>query len=449
VCGAQAAAENETSRRSEWQVRNSSLKVGDHFLLSVERTLFLENKWRDMKLSTFKLLVPIVAVTIQSNSASTVIPPYLDHMRMPVALIGTLISVGPVLALASRLPVGMAYNHQRARFLVSIAILAMGATNYLYSFASDSFSFALVHSLNGFAYGAVTTLYMAFYVDSLASDENRNHAMGYYVGSLAMGYSTGNFFGGLIADHWGYALTFQLGAILSLVSVGLLWLLHGTGSTDTKVKGMKPSSKLTWSESLKALVEPELAIVVIVAMFLNLLHQMGGVFISLYGLAVGMSLTQIGIIRAAYAGCNAVTRPISGHVVNKLGHKGLSYFGLPLQSLILTLVPLFSGFGAILVVYVCSGLLRAIVIVANAVGLVQDVPESRVRRGLASGVYNAAGDLGNILGPSIGGLIAQATGIASVFVVGSLGSTALFFIGVFLVRRMKTTTESENLLSGV
>ena len=163
-----------------------------------------------MKLSTVKLLVPIVAVAIQANSASTVIPPYLDHMRIPVGLIGTLISLAPLLALASRLPVGMAYNHQRARFLVSIAILVMGATNYLYSFATDSLSFAIVHSMNGFVYGAVTTLYMAFYVDSLAPDENRNHAMGYYVGSLAMGYSTGNFFGGLIADHWGYALTFQL-----------------------------------------------------------------------------------------------------------------------------------------------------------------------------------------------------------------------------------------------
>lgn len=402
-----------------------------------------------MKFSTFKLLIPMVAVSIQANSASTVIPPYLDHMRIPVALIGTLISLGPVLALASRLPVGMAYTHQRARLLVSVAILAMGATNYLYSFATNSLSFALVQSLNGFAYGAVTTLYMAFYVDSLAPDENRNHAMGYYVGSLAMGYSTGNFFGGLIADHWGYALTFQLGAVLSLVSLGLLWFLHGTSRTGTKAGGLKPSGKLTWSESLKALVEPELAIVVIVAMFLNLLHQMGGVFISLYGLAVGMSLTQIGIIRAAYAGCNAVTRPISGHVVNQLGHKGLSYFGLPLQSLILTLVPLFSGFGAILVVYVCSGLLRAVVIVANAVGLVQDVPESRVRRGLASGVYNASGDLGNILGPTIGGFIAQAAGIASVFVVGSLGSTALFFIGVFLVRRLKQADESRSLASGV
>ena len=206
---------------------------------------------------------------------------------------------------------------------------------------------------------------------------------------------------------------------------------QGSGKSKERDK-----ARLTSKESLKVLLEPKLCTVVIVALFLNLLHQMGGVFISLYGLAVGMSLTQIGVIRAAYAGCNAVTRPISGHVVNKIGHRGLSYFGLPLQSLILMLVPLFTGFGPILLVYVASGFMRAIVVVANAVGLVEDVPESRVRRGLASGVYNAAGDLGNILGPAIGGFIAHATGIASVFVIGSLGSTALFLIGVLLVRRL-------------
>lgn len=393
-----------------------------------------------MKLSTIKLLAPIVAVSIQSNASSTLIPPFLDHMRMPVALIGTLISLGPVFALTSRLPMGIAYNQIRARMLVSVAILAMGVTNYLYSFASDGFAFAIVHSLNGFAYGAVTTLYMAFYVDSLAPDENRNHAMGYYVGSLALGYSTGNFFAGLIADHWGYDWTFQLGALLSLVSVALLWLLHGPQRTGERKARATDSTKLTSKDSLKALLEPEMATIVLVALFLNLLHQMGGVFISLYGLAVGMSLTQIGIIRAAYAGCNAVTRPISGHVVNKFGHKGLSYLGLPLQSLILMLVPLFTSFGTIIVVYVASGFMRAIVIVANAVGLVQDVPESKVRRGLASGVYNAAGDLGNILGPSIGGFIAHATGIASVFVVGSLGSTALFFFAVLLIKRLSGVT---------
>jgi DHA1 family multidrug resistance protein-like MFS transporter len=411
----------------------------------VEEQKVLANNWNVMKLSTAKLLVPIIAVTIQSNSASTVIPPYLDHMRIPVALIGSLISLGPIFALMARLPIGMLYSRSHARSLLSLAILAMGLTNYCYSFAASSLSFALVHCLNGFAYSAVTTLYMAFYVDSLAPDENRNHAIGYYVGCLAMGYSTGNFFGGLIADHWGYSWTFQLGALLSFVAVALLWFLHGP-SSDAPVPGKaKEVGKLTVRETARALLEPELATVVLVALFLNLLHQMGGVFISLYGLAVGMSLTQIGIIRAAYAGCNAVTRPISGHVVNKFGHKGLSYFGLPLQSMILMLVPLFTSFGAIIVVYVASGFMRAIVIVANAVGLVQDVPETKVRRGLASGVYNAAGDVGNILGPSIGGFIAQATGIASVFVVGSLGSTALFLIGVLIVKRLSSSVESKSL----
>lgn len=401
-----------------------------------------------MKFSTFKLLVPMVGVSIQANSASTLIPLYLDDMHIPVAAIGTLISLGPILALTSRLPMGMVYHQTRARTLLSAAILAMGVTNYLYSLATNALMFAIVHALNGFAYGAVTTLYMAFFVDSLEVGENRNHAIGYYVGSLAMGYSTGNFFGGLIADYWGYAATFELGAMLSGVSVGLLWFMHlPSGTGESRVKG-KEAAKLTSRESLKALLEPELATVVIVALFLNLLHQMGGVFISLYGLAVGMSLTQIGIIRAAYAGCNAVTRPISGHVVNRFGHRGLSYFGLPLQSLILMLVPLFTGFGAILIVYVASGFLRAVVIVANAVGLVQDVPETRVRRGLASGIYNAAGDLGNILGPFIGGVIAHASGIASVFVIGSLGSTALFLIGIFFARRLKQAEESQRLSTG-
>ncbi|HEY7322552.1 MAG TPA: MFS transporter [Candidatus Binatia bacterium] len=386
-----------------------------------------------MKMSTLKLLVPIVAITVQSNSAATIIPPFLQNLGIPMAAIGSLISLSPVLALTSRLPVGMAYQRNRARLLISIAVLAMGITNYFYSFAEDAWAFAIIHSLNGFAYGAVTTLYMAFYVDSLAADENRSHAMGYYVGTLALGYSTGNFLGGLMADHVGYGPTFQAAALLSIVPVGLLWLLHRPGRQTSLIKE-KPKTNLRVSDSMKALVEPELATVVIVALFVNLLHQMSGVFISLYGLAVGLTLTQIGVVRAAYAGCNAVTRPISGHVVNNFGHRGLSYLGIPLQSAILMLIPLFSGFGTILAVYVLSGLMRAIVIVANAVGLVQDVDENRVQRGLASGIYNAAGDLGNILGPSIGGLIAQATSIGGVFVIGSLGSTILFLSVVWSLK---------------
>ena len=399
-------------------------------------------KFIGMKLGTFKLLIPVVAITVQSNSASTIIPPFLDHLRIPVAALGGLVSLGPVLALSSRLPVGMAYSRQRARLLICIGILGMGITNFLYSFVNDSLGFAIVHSANGFAYGAVTTLYMAFYVDSLSPDENRNHAMGYYVGTLALGYSTGNFFGGLMADHFGYGLTFQMAAFLSLVPIALLWLGYGPSEDKKENSRREVRAEVGVRGLLRALLEPELATVVIVALFLNLLHQMGGVFISLYGLGVGMSLTQIGIIRAGYAGCNAITRPISGHFVNKFGHRRLSYGGIPLQSIVLMLIPMFTGFGAIFAVYVFSGFMRAVVIVANAVGLVQDVDENKVRRGLASGVYNAAGDLGNILGPAMGGLIAQATSIGGVFIVGPIGSTILFLFGMWAIRLARSNRPS-------
>jgi predicted MFS family arabinose efflux permease len=389
-----------------------------------------------MRLNTLKLLLPVVAITIQNNSASTIIPPFLQDLHISVAAIGALISLNPILALISRLPVGMAYDRRHARRLISIAVLIMGISNFFYSFATDSLTFAIVQSVNGFTYGAVTTLYMAFYVDSLPPEENRNHAMGYYVGTLALGYSTGNFFGGLIADHYGYGITFQLAAFLSLIPCVLLWLFRGASAPVESRAKQKTPAKLTSRQSWKALLDPELAVVVITALFLNLLHQMGGVFISLYGLAVGMSLTQIGVIRGAFAGCNAITRPISGHVVNKFGHRRLSYAGIPLQSVMLMLIPLFTGFSTILTVYVMSGFMRAVVIVANAVGLVQDVDEQKVQRGLASGVYNAAGDVGNILGPAVGGFIAQATSIGSVFVVGSLGTAILFLLGTLTVRRL-------------
>jgi predicted MFS family arabinose efflux permease len=78
--------------------------------------------------------------------------------------------------------------------------------------------------------------------------------MGYYVGTLALGYSTGNFFGGLLADHFGCRSTFQVAALLSFVPVALLWFLHGPGGQRSSRANEKPKAKLTLKDSFKALV---------------------------------------------------------------------------------------------------------------------------------------------------------------------------------------------------
>jgi len=390
-----------------------------------------------MKAGTLTLCLPVIMITAQHNASALILPPFLDHLKYPVSAIGSLVSVGPVFALAARLPSGLAYRGHRARMLMVLSLLAMALSNFLYGFTAHPVHVALVHALNGLAFGAGTTIYFAFFVEAMPPGENRHHALGYYAGSLALGHSAGSLAVGYIADHLGYTASFQFGALVALLALALILFLAHPPPARTGEGTARGGAARTGLESLRNLVDPAVAAVVVVALFLNLLHQIGAVFLPLYGLAVGLTLTQVGAIRGLYSLCNAVTRPLSGPVVTRFGHQSLSLVGLPLQAGVLMLVPLFHGFGGLLAVFVLAGFLRAVVLVANTIGMVEDMDESRVPRGIASGIFNAAGDIGLILGPSFGGLVASVTGIALLFFVGPLVAALVFLLSLWGCARVR------------
>jgi len=103
---------------------------------------------------------------------------------------------------------------------------------------------------------------------------------------------------------------------------------------------------------------------VVVHLFLNMIHQLGMVFLPLFGLAVGLSLTQVGLIKGLYSLCNAITRPLSGFIMERVGHHLFSRVGLPLQAALMALVPLFHDLGPLLALFILVGFLRAVAIVA-------------------------------------------------------------------------------------
>lgn len=371
------------------------------------------------RINTLKLYLPIVLMTSQHSTAGTVITPYLDGLAYPVSLIGTLVSLSPVMALAARLPAGFVYRGHRARRLMVAALAVIALCNIAYTLAVQPLAFALIHALNGFAFASATTVYLALFVESLPTGADRNHAMGYYSGCLAIGFSSGSFLAGYVSDLWGYAASFRVAAALALLaSVILLGFIRApaTRSDSDRAPARDRAGPLHALKSLGVLLNSKMAATVVVALFVNMLHQLGTTFFPLYGLSVGLSMTEIGIVRGLYALCNAVTRPISGLVVQRIGRQRLSYAGIPLESLVMMTVPFFADVRLLGVIFITAGLLRAVVTVANAISLIEDTDET-VSRGVSSGVYHAAGDIGNILGPSIGGMIATFTGIAHLFFV--------------------------------
>jgi predicted MFS family arabinose efflux permease len=335
------------------------------------------------------------------------------------------------MGLVARLPAGMIYRGHRARLLMVAALAVMALCNIGYTFAVQPLTFALVHALNGLAFAAATTVYLAFFVESLPAGTERSHAMGYYSGCLAVGFSSGSFLSGYVSDLWGYAASFQVAAAMALLASVIVLAFIGKPPPEVSA-AFAPSrdrvGPLQAVRSLGGLMRSRMATTMLVALFVNMLHQLGTAFFPLYGLSVGLNMTQVGVIRGLYALCNAITRPISGLVVKRIGTRRLSYAGIPLESFVMMSVPLFAGVGALGVIFVVAGLLRAVVTVANATSLVESADASRMSRGMSSGVYHAAGDMGNILGPALGGMIAAVTGIAHLFFVAPPFLTAAFLL---------------------
>lgn len=390
-----------------------------------------------VKLRTATLCLPILVISVQQNAVVMTLPPFLDAQRYPVATIGTLLSLAPIFTLAARVPGGMLYRRGRTTARMAIALLVVAATSALYSLADSSALFIVVGALNGFATSIATTLYLPFFIDELPAGQARPQAMGLYTGSIALGFAIGGLGAGYAVDHWGYPAAFVAEGIVALAAIALHAAM-APAAAGAPAAALPAPGPVSARASLRNLLLPEVTSILLAALFLNVLYKIPSTFIPLYGQHAGLSLTDVGLIMAGYALSNAVVRPITGSFVARFDHATVAISGLVVQGAILMLVPSFTGVPALLAVAVAAGTCRAVVLVSNTVGMAEQMREPRFSKGMASSIFNAAGDLGYVLGPIVGGGIASITGISRLFFVAPGVICLLFFLahaGVRLQRK--------------
>ena len=355
----------------------------------------------------------LIALCAQVAALSGLVPPLLETWGYPVATIGLLVAVSSLTALASRLPGGFLYTADRARWLLLGNILLSVLASALHPVATDLPPFVAVRALAGLGFGVATTINLALFTDGLPPGRARQRALGYYMAGIAVGYSLGAFLAGVIADWFGTTPAFLLAA--GFAAVALIGVPPRPSPTGTAAPQEEPFR-------LRTLGHPRLLAVVVVSFTLSMAFMYWNTYLPLYGLAIGLSLGQVGAIRAAFGLCQVVARPAGGAVVGRLGSTRMMVFGLLVQTVGLMLVPLTDSLAVLLVLFVAHGSARALAIVANAVELVEGAESAGVPRGVMSGVYNTAMDLGNLAGPAVGGLAAAAVGVpGSFFLVPLIG----------------------------
>jgi MFS family permease len=268
--------------------------------------------------------------------------------------------------------------------------------------------------------------------------------MGYYVAGIPVGYSISSVLVGYVVEGWGYTVAFGVGAALSLV--GLLGVLDRTPvaaaavpATTVPATAAPPEAPrrsregavlaaLTGGVPLRGLLgAPAMLVLALECFLLNAHWAFWNAWLPLYALAVGITLAEVGMIRGAFGATNAVSRVVGGHIVDRVGAERLAALSVVAQCLLLTLLPAVPFLGALFVIFVLVGWLRAMGIVANTVAMVERSDAQGLGRGPMAGLLSTVTDFGLLAGPALGGLIVEVVGPVQVFV-----AWPLLALGVYL-----------------
>lgn len=372
----------------------------------------------------------IVATSAQGAVLSSLVPPLLAERGYAVAAIGFLVAAQPVAALLSRLPGGLLYAPRRARWLLLVTLLATVVASLLHPLAASVPALVAVRLLAGAAYGLATTVNLALFTEQVPAGREGQQALGWYSACFAVGFSLGAFAAGFAADLIGAGPAFGVGAALGLVS--LLGVPRGVPSAAGAARRPPP---LRW----RAALHPRLLAVLVICFLLFVQFSFWNAYLPLYALAIGLTLGEVGLIRGAFGLCQIVARPASGAVVGRIGPERLTAIGVVVQSAALFAVPLLAGFGPQLVLFLIMGTTRALAVVANSVELVASADQARVPRGVMSGLYNTAQDLGQLCGPALGGLLAASIGLSATFgavaMLSLVGGSSVLLLAGWSARR--------------
>ncbi|HEV2250347.1 MAG TPA: MFS transporter, partial [Candidatus Limnocylindria bacterium] len=166
-----------------------------------------------------------------------------------------------------------------------------------------------------------------------------------------------------------------------------------------------------------------------IVLFLNVLSDSTDTFFPLYGTAIGLPVAFVGALKASKSASATVIRFFAGAVFRFLDYRAINFWAVlafAATTFVIPLVPVTVAGPALVVVFLAAGLCRGILRVTSAATVAELRAEGR-DIGLASGVYNAGLDLGAIIGPAAGGVLAAAFGIPVMFQLLAGGSLVLYF----------------------
>ena len=363
----------------------------------------------------------LLLLNVADGMVSTVASAYIGSLGYSLADIGVLVSLYSVASLASRLPAARLADGRHAhRWLVGACAL-FAATLALYPLALEPWAVWGVRLLHGLSFGVATTLNLATFL-AVCTNKKRAGATALFTASWSGGYSIGNFASGVIVDNLGFTPMFLLAAVCPVAAI---FATPKTRPVPMSTPGAGPGP-VTW----RVLLHSDVRAVPLLALCVNFMNALVGTLFPLYVLAIGQTLSVAGTARALQSLTNTLVRPISGSAIQRLGALQLGAAGVAVTAAAILAVPLTITPLILRGLFVLIGAGRAVGVVANATSTLDLAERGLLKRGTASALMSAGGDLGSVVAPLLAGATAAVIGLGPALqvlavTVGILGTASL------------------------
>lgn len=387
-------------------------------------------------------LVIAVVVALGFGLVVPVLPLFAQRFGVGVFGATLVVSTFAGVRLLSNLYSGRLSDRLGARRAVGYGVLIVGVSTLFVAYSPSYLWLLVFRGVGGFGSALFFTALLALVIGHVGPTQ-RGRALGLLQSAFLFGMTVGPFLGGALAEPLGLPGPFLVYAgTCGIAGVVALTFLPRVPADDAPPTRAHEGLAATWRTTRRLCADP--TFVAALVMMAAVRWSATGVRFSLVplfadqvvGLAEGPVGYAVGVAAVAQL---AVAWPV-GKAADTLGRRPVSIVAYLVFGTVAALIGLATTPAAFFVVMALYGAATGLASVTPGAIVADIVP--REETGLGIGVLNTAADLGSVVGPLVGGLLADLGGYPWGF---GTAAAVLFVAAGFAVRMGETLPSARTL----
>ena len=355
------------------------------------------------------------------------IPLFAQQLDVSVGLIGALVALQGMGQMSADLPVGLLVGRIGGRAVMALGVACASLAGIALGLSANSTHLFIAVPFVGVAVATWATARLAYVADVAPADQ-RGRALSLVGGSSRIGMTVGPILGGFLSEWFGIQAAFFGYSVMCGASLAMIATARPAASSDRP----PPSTDAAHTRLLRTLSDNRRAFATAgtVAICLVMMRNGRRVLMPLWGVALGLDLSEIGLVIGLASAVDMTLFYPVGIVMDRWGRKWTIVPCMLLLALSLALVPFTGGFASFLLVGLLGGFANGLG--SGAIMTMGSDLAPREHAGEFLGVWRLISDSGAVFSPVVVGGLAQVLTLGAAFygagAFGLLGAAILLVL---------------------